>query len=199
MTKLLLVRHGQSEWNAMGRWQGKANPPLTDLGKEQALLEAKKLPDFSILASSDLVRARETAEIFAKAHDKDSNDILIEPQVQERDAGEFSGLTRDEIDKKFPGYLAQNRWPSGWEPDDVLIKRLREGLGRIITSSTESDSIVVVTQGGCIYALESLLGEEYRRISNLGGRWFDLIDNKFYLGERIQLLDPDEETFPDQI
>ena len=53
MTKLLLVRHGQSEWNAMGRWQGKANPPLTDLGKEQALLAAKKLPYFSILASSD--------------------------------------------------------------------------------------------------------------------------------------------------
>ena len=199
MTKLLLVRHGQSEWNAMGRWQGKANPPLTDLGKEQALIAAKKLPNFSILASSDLVRARETAEIFAKAHDKDSNDILIEPQVQERDAGEFSGLTRDEIDKKFPGYLAQNRWPSGWEPDDVLIKRLREGLGRIITSSTESDSIVVVTHGGCIYALESLLGEEYRRISNLGGRWFELIDDEFYLGERVQLLDPDEETYPDQI
>ena len=199
MTKLLLVRHGQSEWNAMGRWQGKANPPLTDLGKEQALIAAKKLPDFSILASSDLVRARETAEIFAKAHDKESNDILIEPQVQERDAGEFSGLTRDEIDKKFPGYLAQNRWPSGWEPDDVLIKRLREGLGRIIASSTESDSIVVVTHGGCIYALESLLGEEYRRISNLGGRWFELIDDEFYLGERIQLLDPDEETYPDQI
>ena len=199
MTKLLLIRHGQSEWNAMGRWQGKANPPLTDLGKEQALLAAKKLPDFSILASSDLVRARETAEIFAKAHDKDSNDILIEPQVQERDAGEFSGLTRDEIDKKFPGYLAQNRWPSGWEPDDVLIKRLREGLGRIIASSTGSDSIVVVTHGGCIYALESLLGEEYRRISNLGGRWFELIDDEFYLGERIQLLDPDEETYPDQI
>ena len=199
MTKLLLVRHGQSEWNAMGRWQGKANPPLTDLGKEQALIEAKQLPDFSILASSDLVRARETAQIYGKAHDKDSNDILIEPQVQERDAGEFSGLTRDEIEKKFPGYLAHNRWPSGWEPDDVLIKRLREALGRIITSSTESDSIVVVTHGGCIYALESLLGEEYRRISNLGGRWFELIDDEFYLGERIQLLDPDEETYPDQI
>ncbi len=199
MTKLLLVRHGQSEWNAMGRWQGKANPPLTDLGKEQALLAAKKLPDFSILASSDLVRARETAEIFARANNKEPNDIFIEPQVQERDAGEFSGLTRDEIDKKFPGYLAQNRWPSGWEPDDVLIKRLREGLGRITASSTESDSIVVVTHGGCIYALESLLGEVYRRISNLGGRWFELIDDEFYLGERVQLLDPDEETYPDQI
>ena len=199
MTKLLLVRHGQSEWNAMGRWQGKANPPLTNLGKEQALLASKKLPDFSILASSDLVRARETAEIFARAHDKEPNDIFIEPQVQERDAGEFSGLTRDEIDKKFPGYLAQQRWPSGWEPDDVLIKRLREGLGRIIASSTGSDSIVVVTHGGCIYALESLLGEEYRRISNLGGRWFELINDEFYLGERIQLLDPDEETYPDQI
>ena len=199
MTKLLLVRHGQSEWNALGRWQGKANPPLTDLGKEQALLASRKLPDFSILASSDLVRARETAEIFARARNKEPDDIFIEPQVQERDAGEFSGLTRDEIDKKFPGYLAQNKWPSGWEPDDVLIKRLREGLGRIIASAPESDAIVIITHGGCIYALESLLGEQYRRISNLGGRWFELINNEFYLGERVQLLDPDEETYPDQI
>ena len=60
MTKLLLVRHGQSEWNAMGRWQGKANPPLTDLGKEQALLAAKKLPDFSTPVSYTHLRAHET-------------------------------------------------------------------------------------------------------------------------------------------
>ena len=65
MTKLLLVRHGQSEWNALGKWQGKADPPLTDFGRHQALLASKKLPDFSILASSDLKRAKATAEIFA--------------------------------------------------------------------------------------------------------------------------------------
>jgi len=199
MTKLLLVRHGQSEWNALGKWQGKANPPLTDLGKKQALLASKRLPKFSTLASSDLVRARETAEIFAKAHNKELDEIILEPRVQERDAGEFSGLTRDEINKNFPGYLDQNKWPSGWEPDDVLLKRLREGLSHIITLSNKSDPIVVVTHGGCIYALEKLLGEDYRRISNLGGRWFELIDNEFYLGERVQLLDPDEETYPDQI
>ena len=163
------------------------------------ILASKRLPKFSTLASSDLVRARETAEIFAKAHNKELYEIILEPRVQERDAGEFSGLTRDEINKKFPGYLDQNKWPSGWEPDDVLLKRLREGLGHIITLSNKSDPIVVVTHGGCIYALEKLLGEDYRRISNLGGRWFELIDNEFYLGERVQLLDPDEETYPDQI
>ncbi|MBT95471.1 MAG: alpha-ribazole phosphatase [Acidimicrobiaceae bacterium] len=199
MTKLLLVRHGQSEWNALGKWQGKADPPLTDLGRHQALLASKKLPDFSILASSDLKRAKATAEIFADTHNKTHDEVLIEPLVQERDAGEFSGLTRDEIETKFPGYLAQNKWPKGWEPDDSVIKRLHDGLSRVISSLTESDLAIVVTHGGCIYALENLLGAQYRRISNLGGRYFEFVDGQFFLGDRTQLLDPDEETYPDQI
>ena len=199
MTKLLLVRHGQSEWNALGKWQGKANPPLTDVGKLQASIAAKRLPEFTLLASSDLERAKVTAEIFAESHGRSPEQIVVEPLVQERDAGEFSGLTREEIDQKYPGYLEQNKWPEGWEPDDVLVARLRDGLSRIIASLREPGVVVVVTHGGCIYALEALLGEKYRRISNLGARWLEIKNGTFTLGERTRLLEPDEETYPDQI
>jgi len=199
MTKLLLVRHGQSEWNAVGKWQGKADPPLTKLGREQASLAALKLPDFSLLACSDLQRAQQTAEIFAESIGWDKSTIITEPKVQERDAGGFSGLTRDEIDKKFPGFLENNVWPDDWESDQSLLNRLLEGLNEIISTSDNDGKIVVVTHGGCIYALESLCGVPYRRISNLGGRWFDIEGEKILLGDRVHLLTEEEETFPDQI
>ncbi len=52
MPKLLIVRHGQSEWNALGRWQGQADPPLTDLGANQAKMATKKLGLFDSIVSS---------------------------------------------------------------------------------------------------------------------------------------------------
>ena len=62
---LLILRHGQSEWNAQGKWQGQADPPLTDLGVQQALRAAEHLRDanfqFDLIASSDLQRAKHTA------------------------------------------------------------------------------------------------------------------------------------------
>ena len=61
MTKLLILRHGQSEWNALGRWQGQADPPLTDVGKKQALKATKKLGLFDSIVSSPLQRAKNTA------------------------------------------------------------------------------------------------------------------------------------------
>ena len=199
MTKLLLVRHGQSEWNAVGKWQGKADPPLTKLGREQASLAALELPDFNILACSNLQRAQLTAEIFAESIGWDKNKIITEPRIQERDAGGFRRLTRNEIDKKFHGFLENNKWPDEWESDQNLLSRLLEGLTAIISTSEKNDQIVVVTHGGCIYALESLCGEPYKRISNLGGRWFDIEGEKIHLGDRVHLLTEAEETFPDQI
>jgi len=199
MTKLLLVRHGQSEWNALGKWQGKADPPLTELGKQQASIAAMKLPDFSLLACSNLQRASLTAEIFAESTGWDKTKIITEPSVQERDAGGFSGLTRTEIDKKFPGYLNNNIWPEDWESDQILVKRLRKGLANIISKSSNAGTIVVVTHGGCIYALEGLCGEPYRRISNLGGRWFEIEDDEIIIGNRTHLLPEEEQTYPDQI
>ncbi|MBA2326593.1 MAG: histidine phosphatase family protein, partial [Actinobacteria bacterium] len=68
-TRLFLVRHGESTWNADGRWQGQADPPLSALGEEQACDAAARLAagGFSRVVASDLQRARRTAEILAEA------------------------------------------------------------------------------------------------------------------------------------
>ncbi|MEO7573806.1 MAG: histidine phosphatase family protein [Acidimicrobiales bacterium] len=103
MTRVLLTRHGQSEWNADGRWQGQADPPLTDLGRHQAKHAARNLGVVDAIVTSDLQRASETALIISG--DLGVGPVVLEPDLRERDAGEWSGLTRPEIDRDWPGYL----------------------------------------------------------------------------------------------
>ncbi|MEC8974891.1 MAG: histidine phosphatase family protein [Actinomycetota bacterium] len=202
MTRLFLVRHGQSEWNALGKWQGQADPPLSKLGEEQAFQAASRLPSFGLLAASSLQRAIQTADIFAKAKAWTPDEIIVEDRLKERDAGAFSGLTRSEIDEQFPGYLGNDRWPDDWEPDNDLIERLMVGFERLTSlvsksPQRENDDILAISHGGCIYALEGLCGEKYERIPNLAGRWFEITGSDIKLGERVHLLPPEEETFPD--
>jgi broad specificity phosphatase PhoE len=228
VTDLLLVRHGQSEWNAVGRWQGQADPPLTELGRAQARHAAVHLPDFDLLASSTLVRAATTADEIADV--VGMSDIVRDADLVERDAGGFSGLTRAEIDERYPGYLDAGRWPEGWEHDEVMVVRLAAAIERL--RATGAQTIVAVSHGGVIYALEAALGAEFERVANLGGRWFHfdadaVADNGvgaagngvgaagsslasesgsgrglrsgWRLGERVHLLGADEETVPDQL
>ena len=106
-TRVLLVRHGQSEWNAEGRWQGQADPPLTDLGRLQAREAAGALGTVDAVWASDLQRAVETATVIADQ--LGVGPVVVDPDLRERDAGEFSGLTRPEIAARFPGYLDDGR------------------------------------------------------------------------------------------
>ena len=112
MLDLLLARHGQSEWNAAGRWQGQADPPLSDLGRAQARAAGRQAGSFDAIFASDLERALHTATIISEA--LGVSPVVVDPRLKERDAGEFSGLTRDEIEERFPGALAARRWPPGW-------------------------------------------------------------------------------------
>src|SRR5436309_8138951 len=99
-SRVLLVRHGQSEWNAVGRWQGQADPPLTDLGRQQARAAAHSLGSLDAVFASDLQRATETAVIVAAQ--LGIGPVVLDPDLRERDAGEWSGLTRDEIHERYP-------------------------------------------------------------------------------------------------
>src|ERR671917_2105987 len=107
-TRVLLVRHGQSEWNAVGRWQGQADPPLSDVGRQQARSAARSLGALDAIFASDLQRATETAMIIAA--ELGVGPVVVDPDLRERDAGEWSGLTRAEIEERYPGYL--NATPS---------------------------------------------------------------------------------------
>jgi broad specificity phosphatase PhoE len=195
--RLLLVRHGESTWNAVSRWQGQADPPLSPFGERQAedagaLLA--EIAEFTAVWASNLVRARRTADLIAKhlgiAY------VREEPRLRERDVGAWSGLTRDEIEERWPGYLAARRSPPDFEGDDELLARTRAGLAAAVDGNGPGD-VLVVTHGGVIRTIERSLGAIPERLPNLGGRWLLAeTPTDLSLGERVVLLEPDEVTVP---
>jgi broad specificity phosphatase PhoE len=184
--RLLLARHGESEWNAIGRWQGRADPPLSQRGRQQAELAARSLGQLDAIVASTLQRAAHTAAIISEG--LGIGPVVLEPDLQERDAGEWEGLTRAEIEERWPGYLSSHRRPPHYEIDAPLVSRARGALDHICCM-VPGDDILVVTHGGVINALEKSFGLEWQRVPNLGGRWFVWRDGQLHLGERIELID----------
>ena len=194
------MRHGQSTWNAESRWQGKADPPLSELGERQAAAAAPAVAALgpTSLRSSDLIRARRTAELLAPA----GVPVQLEPAFQERNAGEWTGLTRDEIEARFPGDLAARRSPPGFEQDEPLLARVLPAIAAVLAEIAGGEVAVVVTHGGVIRTVERVLGEPSDAVPNLGGRWIRSDGHGgFALGDRELLIDPEEVpiTIPRQI
>ena len=187
VTRLMVIRHGQSEWNAAGRWQGRADPPLTTEGRRQAAAAARVLGSFDAIVSSPLQRAAETAAIIVEH--LGIGPVLTEPDLMERDAGEWQGLTRAEIETDWPGFLEHGERPPAYEPDDVMLDRVLGALGRVTDRAKETGGeILVVAHGGVVYTLEEACGEPWRRIPNLGGRWFEMTDGHLTAGPRVNLV-----------
>ena len=196
MTRVLLVRHGQSEWNADGRWQGQANPPLTELGLRQAADASRSIGTVDAIVASPLDRARRTAEIIAGALGIEP--VLVVDGLMERSAGEWEGLTRIEIEARYPGYLDDGRRPPGWEDDEALLDRVLGALDAV-HQICPGGEVVAVTHGGVIMNLERHLGDGRGRIANVGGRWIERRDDDWVLGDRLDLVEPAERTVPNQI
>ena len=188
MLRVLLTRHGQSAWNAEGRWQGQADPPLSDLGRAQARAATTVVGGFDAVVASDLDRACSTARIIAEG--MGIGPVLVDSRLRERDAGEFQGLTRPEIEERFPGYLASETWPPSWEPDASLLGRSLEALDAI-AEEVATGEVLVVAHAGVIYALEGHFGVPFERIPNLWARWFTHDERGWRLGERVSLI-PDD-------
>jgi broad specificity phosphatase PhoE len=173
VTTLLLARHGESDWNRSKRWQGFADRPLTDLGRQQAQELADRLDDTELDAvySSDLRRARDTAE--AVAHRKGLQ-VRTTPDLREVDVGSWSGLTRAEAEARFPEAYA--RWlegGEGWE-DGETYQQLEDRVVRAfrnIAAEQEGGRVLVVAHGGTIRAVHAAaLGVDvhtYRRIQRV--------------------------------
>lgn len=202
------MRHGQSEWNALGRWQGQADPPLSDVGRRQARSAARSLGAPDAVFASDLQRATETAEIIAGQ--LGIGPVIVDADLRERDAGEWSGLTRAEIDDRYPGYLdtrpgfapGQQPRPPGWEHDDSVRQRALRALARIAREAAGGD-VLAVTHGGLIYVVEHHLGHDgpVPRLANGAGRWVEIDGDRIVLGDRVLLVDDEEApvTTPKQI
>ncbi|MGZ8733608.1 MAG: histidine phosphatase family protein [Acidimicrobiia bacterium] len=196
ITRFLLVRHGQSTWNAEGRWQGQADPLLSSLGEAQArsASSSSELEGVGAWWSSDLRRARSTAELLAA----DRVSMQLDVRLRERHAGEWEGLTRAEIDAGWPGFLTEHKRPAGWEDDDPLLERAFAALTDI-AARFPGGRVVAVTHGGVIRALERRFGAEDLPVPNLGGRWVEVGDTPTRLGERVLLVDVGQVTVPGQI
>lgn len=194
MLNVLVARHGQSEWNALGRWQGQADPPLSDLGRAQASGAADQLGSFDAIIASDLDRALTTAMIIADR--LGVGPVLVEAAFRERNAGEYQGLTRNEIDERYPGNLDAGIWPPGWESDADVLLRVEDALERV-RLEIFSGEVLIISHGGVIYSLEGNHGAPHDRIANLGARWFHHDDRGWRLGERVQ-LSPDDVTIENQ-
>jgi probable phosphoglycerate mutase len=195
-TRVLLTRHGQSEWNALGRWQGQADPPLSDLGRRQAHEAARSLGAVDGIWSSDLRRAAETAVIIAD--DMGVGPVVLDADLRERDAGEWTGLTRAEIERHYPGYLPDGRRPRGWESDELLLDRAQGPLRRIADAAPGGD-VLVITHAGVVFAIERHLGLEHTRLANVEGRWVTVAREGLRLGERVLLAEPQDVTVPSQM
>jgi glucosyl-3-phosphoglycerate phosphatase len=107
---LLVVRHGRTEWNATGRFQGMGDPPLDQVGEHQAAALAVELAPMrpSAVVSSDLRRARCTAAAVAAAT---GLDVEVDAGLREVDLGTWEGLTRDEAEAAYPDEY--RRWRDG--------------------------------------------------------------------------------------
>jgi broad specificity phosphatase PhoE len=195
-TRVLLTRHGQSEWNALGRWQGQADPPLSDRGRRQAHEAARALGAVDAIWASDLRRAAETAVIIGD--DMGVGPVVLDADLRERDAGEWTGLTRAEIERRYPGFLPDGRRPPGWESDELLLARAQRTLERIADAVPGGD-VLVITHAGLVFAVERHLGLDRTRLANVEGRWVTLAGDRLRLGDRMLLADPEDVTIPRQM
>jgi probable phosphoglycerate mutase len=152
---IFLARHGETEWNRIGRWQGKTDIPLSDVGRAQAQALAERLRDRGIteIHASDLARARETAEIVGAA--LGISRLGVDPRLRERGFGRFEGLTREECAERHPEawqrYLADRRdTPSDSEPHEEVVARIVAGLSAVAASASEGGHVLVVSHGAAI-------------------------------------------------
>ena len=154
MATLLLVRHGETDWNRERRWQGHADRPLNETGRRQAEALAERLaarpPD--AIWSSDLVRASETAEIVGR---RLGLPVSLDARLREVDVGEWSGLTAGEVEERYPDGLRRRlEGGTGWQRGE----RYEDMAGRVLAALHEiaaaaSGRALVVTHGGCMRAV----------------------------------------------
>jgi len=168
---LLLLRHGETEWNLSGRWQGQAaDTPLTELGRAQAHIVASRLRNHPIRAiySSDLLRAFETAQIIGQALGVAP---IAEPALRESDIGAWTGLTWEQITVRFPDevaamYAGQDARRGGGENYGELQARLAAAAEQIAARHLDQ-TVLLVSHGAALrslvaHALDASLAQMHR-------------------------------------
>ncbi len=162
--RLIMLRHGQTSYNATGRIQGQLDTQLSDVGREQARTAAQYLaeaePRITKIVSSDLTRAADTARALAEAT---GAELSFDKRLRETNLGEWQERTYDEIDSAFPGMRDHWRhnlnWaPKGGETRFEVSNRMLAVIAELAANPDwESDTFVLVSHGGAIAAATAAL------------------------------------------
>lgn len=175
--RVLFVRHGETVWNQENRWQGQADVPLSEVGREQAWRLARRLRaegrSVRVIYASDLQRALQTAEIL-----RDALGVPLVPEVgwREMDIGAWSGLTTAEVIARYAAEWERLRAGEdlprgGGETFAQFQGRLLRCVERLIERHA-GEQVVVVTHGGAVRALllhcRGLDVSQFRQIDKIG-------------------------------
>jgi len=171
--RLFLVRHGETDWNLAGRFQGHTDVELNETGRAQARALAERLHgrEVSAIASSDLRRARETAEILSAC--LSAPFAGVDAGLRERGYGCFEGLTRDECAVQFPELWASHAKGHivdvpGAERRENVMDRIVRAVKRVMdTHASVGSSLAIVSHGGVMRAfLEATCGAKVPPVPN---------------------------------
>ena len=171
MNTLILLRHGQSQWNLENRFTGWKNVDLTQKGVEEAMLAGKLMKEKNIkidlVFSSDLKRANETAKLaisqmnLKNLYDKDKNLIMVKDRsLNERDYGDLVGLNKDETAEKY-GKEQVHIWrrsfeipPPGGESLKNVLERVKPYFRQNIKNEIENEkNVLIVAHGNSLRAI----------------------------------------------
>jgi broad specificity phosphatase PhoE len=168
MRVLYLARHGETDWNALGKLQGANDVPLNDRGRAQAKALGLALANEGIVRvmASDLARAKETVEIAAAS--LGIADVALDRDLRERGFGPFEGLTRVECEARFPdhwlAWQTSNAVPPGGELTPLVVARMKSALHRAFD---RGGPMLVVSHGGAMrLTLNELTGRTHAPIGN---------------------------------
>lgn len=166
ITTVYLIRHGETEWNVNGRWQGHADIPLNGRGHQQARLLAQRLHNeritFNYIYSSDLTRAYQTAWEVGAAM-KVAVELL--PPLREIDLGAWSGMTKEEIRTRYPvEYSLLERREDiprgGAETMSALRERVVKAIEALVAQH-HGETLAFFTHGGCIRVMLTYVCQEF--------------------------------------
>jgi broad specificity phosphatase PhoE len=170
---LYLVRHGRTDWNDAGRWQGAVDIPLNDSGRAQAAaLAASLVGRVHAVFASDLLRASETARIVSARLTVPI--LAFDPELRERGYGVFEGLTSAECEARYPEVWAarqanRNVVPPGGEPHEQVVARMERAMQRVVDGMrTHTGQALVVGHGSSLRMfLERISGASLPGLANL--------------------------------
>lgn len=181
MVRLFLIRHGQTDWNVEGRWQGQADVPLNLNGLEQAEIMAQSAVRHSIatIYTSDLLRARQTAEALARHV---GVPVIVEPRLREIDQGEWQGMLATDIETRYAQRFKDRREdplgvsPPGGETVHQVRERVVAAVENIRTAHPEQ-SVALVSHGFAIAVIRThYSGKPFTQVWQLVPKNSELIE-----------------------